>query len=60
MSYVYLGWNTENKMNYSQYDLKRLHRAFSHPTTDKLVNFLKLARTHEVDAEPKDILERIK
>ncbi len=60
LGHIYLEWNKEDKILYTKQELVRIHRHFSHPATDKLLNLLKLARPWETDSETKDILEEIK
>ncbi len=59
LGHVYLAWAERDKILFTKQELLKLHRAFSHPTADKLLNLLKLARPWETDAETKKILEDI-
>lgn len=44
---------------YTRNELIKLHRKFSHPAIDKLLNLLKLAKPWEVDEKTKSVLEDI-
>ena len=60
LGHVYLEWNTSDTIHYTRVELKKLHRAFSHPAPDKLFNLLKLARPDETDEETRRILKEIR
>ena len=60
LGHVYLEWNTSDTIHYTRVELKKLHRAFSHPAPDKLFNLLKLARPDETNEETRRILEEIR
>ena len=42
--HIYLEWNKKDTILYTRQELLKLHRNFSHPSSDKLFNLLKLAR----------------
>ena len=57
--HVYLEWMKSKDILFTKSELLTLHRGFSHPTTDKLLDLLKRARPWETDAGTKEVLEQI-
>lgn len=57
--HIYLEWPKQNDVFYTQEELRKLHRNFSHPSADKLYSLLKMARPWETDEGTRRILEEI-
>ena len=57
--HIYLEWEEHDKIHYTKQELIKLHRNFSHPNTDKLLNLLKLAKPDQDHEQTKKILEEI-
>lgn len=55
--YIYYEWKKIKKLLFTRQELVKLHRYFSHPRNDKLLNFLKLSKPQKVDNETINILE---
>lgn len=56
---IYLEWKTNERILYTKTQLINMHRNLSHPTTEKFVNLLKLAKPLATDEETRRILEEI-
>lgn len=52
-------WDPFMQSLYTKSELKRLHRSFGHTHTNKLINLLKRADQHQVDARTHAILDNI-
>lgn len=55
--HIYLEWDESQKMSCTYAEPINLHRKFSHPSSDKLFNLLKLARQWVAKQETKNILQ---
>ena len=60
LGHVYLDWTKTSHALFTRSELLKMHRGFSHPTNDKLLNLLKLARPHEMNHDTVKTLEGIK
>jgi len=58
--HIYLEWAPHERILYTKSELTKLHRAFSHPTNDNLLNLLKLARPAEANSDAAVMLEEIR
>lgn len=52
-------WNTTIRCFFPDMGLKRLHRRFGHPSTDKLMNLLRRSGLNDVDANTRRTLTKI-
>ena len=57
--HIYLVWDTSEQILFTKSELVKLHRNFSHPTSEKLHALLKKARPDETDSKTKAILQEI-
>ena len=57
--HIYLERSQKHKILFTKSELVKINRNFSHPSTDKLYNLLKVARPWETDNMTKTILEEI-
>lgn len=57
--HLYLEWSKNDTIMYTKSELFKLHRNFSHPTSERLLNLLKLARPYENHTETRKIIEDI-
>ena len=60
LGHVYLEWSKSDSILFTKSELHKLHRGFSHPASDMLLNLLKLARPFHVNSETRKTLEKIR
>lgn len=57
--HIYLEWPKQNVVLFNMQKFIRPHRAFSHPSNDKLVNFLRLARLSKINSKTSLVLDDV-
>jgi hypothetical protein len=57
--HVYLEWSARDRILYTKSELQKLHRNFSHPSTQNLLALLKRAKADELDATTRAVLSDI-
>lgn len=55
----FIEWNPLLQCFFTEQELRRLHRRFGHPSTDKLMNFLKRADENNLKSNTRSILQNI-
>lgn len=59
LGHAYLEWKKEHQLLFTKSELIKLHRAFSHPNTEKLYNLLKRARPQDLTPDTRKTLSEI-
>jgi hypothetical protein len=59
IGHVYVEWSATDRILYTKSDLQKLHRNFSHPSTQNLFALLKRAKANNVDANTRALLSDI-
>jgi hypothetical protein len=59
LGHVYLEWSATDRILYTKSELQKLHRNFSHPSTQNLFELHKRAKVDNVDANTRAVLSDI-
>jgi hypothetical protein len=59
LGHVYLEWSATDRILYTKSELQKLHRNFSHPSTQNLFALLKRAKADNLDANTRAVLSDI-
>jgi hypothetical protein len=59
LGHVYLEWSATDRIIYTRSKLQKLHRNFSHPSTQNLFALLKRAKSDNLDANTRAVLSDI-
>jgi hypothetical protein len=59
LGHVYPEWSASDRFLYTKSELQKLHRNFSHPSTQNLFAFLKRAKADNLDANTRAVLRDI-
>jgi hypothetical protein len=59
LRHVYFEWSATDRILYTKSELQKLHRNFSHPSTQNLFALLKRAKADNVDANTRAVLSDI-